>query len=247
MLSSETRDTLKNKLLVRRRDIIDQNKKLQDVWQDIDFSAVEFQDRSQLETTSSSLGGLNRRQQEEIGIIDNALERMRQGSYGLCTGCGEQIQEKRLQAVPWAELCTECKDREERIQRRTSEPAREEEPAFFPSSDGAVDPSEYSDDELIELILERLEEGGLVDMEGVEIECENGLIRLSGVVPGEMQKEVLLSLLRDELGLTDIEDELAVTIDPSRGEEGEPTDFEDIDTTDDDLFWPGEGPDEEPI
>ncbi|MBV9492890.1 MAG: TraR/DksA C4-type zinc finger protein, partial [Acidobacteria bacterium] len=33
--------------------------------------------------------------------IDEAFTRMRNGSYGVCTNCGTEIGEKRLQAVPW--------------------------------------------------------------------------------------------------------------------------------------------------
>jgi len=246
MLPETTRKELRNKLYLRRKDIIEQNKRLHDVWQNIDFAAFEYQDRSQLETTSSSLGGLSQRQREELGIIDAALERIQQGTYGICTSCGEPIEEKRLQALPWAEHCTECKAREEKIRSRIEEPTANNEPVFFPTGDEAIDVSEYSDEELLELISERIEERGLLDMEGVEIECENGVIRLSGVVSSEMQREILLSLLQDELGIQEVDDELAVTLDPSRGEAQDLEDIEDIDETDENLLWPGDEYEEGP-
>lgn len=39
--------------------------------------------------------------------IDSALERMRQGSYGLCVDCKQQIPDDRLEALPWAARCIE--------------------------------------------------------------------------------------------------------------------------------------------
>jgi len=44
--------------------------------------------------------------------IDNALRRIQEGQFGLCTGCGKAINEQRLQAVPYAALCIECAEKE---------------------------------------------------------------------------------------------------------------------------------------
>jgi DnaK suppressor protein len=45
--------------------------------------------------------------------IDEALRRIRKGTYGKCQSCGKQIQKARLEAVPHARLCIECKSKEE--------------------------------------------------------------------------------------------------------------------------------------
>jgi RNA polymerase-binding protein DksA len=52
-----------------------------------------------------------------LKAIDAALERIGRGEYGLCVECGDLISEKRLEAVPSAELCVNCKDKKERIER----------------------------------------------------------------------------------------------------------------------------------
>ncbi len=46
--------------------------------------------------------------------IDRALHRMDAGSYGICERCGRKIAVARLEALPFAALCIECKSREER-------------------------------------------------------------------------------------------------------------------------------------
>ena len=52
---------------------------------------------------------------EQIGReIEAALARIDDGTYGTCNRCGKPIPEERLEAVPYATLCVECKRLEER-------------------------------------------------------------------------------------------------------------------------------------
>ena len=46
--------------------------------------------------------------------IDTALERIEDGTYGTCARCGKEIPVERLDAVPYAVLCVECRRIEER-------------------------------------------------------------------------------------------------------------------------------------
>lgn len=47
--------------------------------------------------------------------IDMALERIEDGSYGLCHSCQKPISRERLEAVPHARLCIACKSKEETL------------------------------------------------------------------------------------------------------------------------------------
>jgi DnaK suppressor protein len=49
-----------------------------------------------------------------LTAIDFALQRIQAGTYGICVNCGAQIAPGRLEAMPWATLCIDCKRREER-------------------------------------------------------------------------------------------------------------------------------------
>ncbi|HZI18277.1 MAG TPA: TraR/DksA family transcriptional regulator [Pyrinomonadaceae bacterium] len=49
-----------------------------------------------------------------LELIDEALQRVESGDYGECVNCGEPVQEKRLDAVPWARYCLRCQDMQER-------------------------------------------------------------------------------------------------------------------------------------
>ena len=48
-----------------------------------------------------------------LQLVNEALERLKNGSYGLCVACQEEVQHKRLEAVPWARHCIECQEKQE--------------------------------------------------------------------------------------------------------------------------------------
>ena len=49
-----------------------------------------------------------------LNAIDEALRRIDEGTYGTCVRCGNRITEERLEAMPYAEKCIDCKRLEER-------------------------------------------------------------------------------------------------------------------------------------
>jgi len=51
-----------------------------------------------------------------LRFIRKALEAIDRGSYGECADCGNDINEKRLEAVPWAEMCIGCQEAKEAAQ-----------------------------------------------------------------------------------------------------------------------------------
>ncbi|HZO99903.1 MAG TPA: TraR/DksA family transcriptional regulator [Terriglobia bacterium] len=48
-----------------------------------------------------------------LQLVNEALERMKNGTYGLCVACQEEVQQKRLEAVPWARHCIECQEKQD--------------------------------------------------------------------------------------------------------------------------------------
>ena len=49
-----------------------------------------------------------------LQLITEAFERMRVGTYGQCVACEEDVQQKRLEAVPWARHCIECQEKQDK-------------------------------------------------------------------------------------------------------------------------------------
>jgi DnaK suppressor protein len=52
---------------------------------------------------------LENRIRQEISGIEHALEKFEKGTYGLCDNCGKPIAPERLEALPQASLCVNCK------------------------------------------------------------------------------------------------------------------------------------------
>ncbi|MBN2010387.1 TraR/DksA C4-type zinc finger protein [candidate division KSB1 bacterium] len=52
------------------------------------------------------------RDHKYVKYINEALERIENGTYGICTGCGCEIPHARLEAVPITQKCVECKMKE---------------------------------------------------------------------------------------------------------------------------------------
>ncbi len=46
--------------------------------------------------------------------VNAAVRRIHEGEYGNCIACGDRIQAKRLEALPWANYCLDCQDLKER-------------------------------------------------------------------------------------------------------------------------------------
>lgn len=71
---------------------------------DIALDSVQDEISSQLAEVES----------RELARIENALERMREGQYGVCEGCGCNIPMARLNALPYATSCIKCQREAER-------------------------------------------------------------------------------------------------------------------------------------
>lgn len=58
-------------------------------------------------------------------MIDEAMTRLSEGTYGICAECGVEISEKRLAVVPFAKLCVECQARTELLEKIEKEEDRD--------------------------------------------------------------------------------------------------------------------------
>lgn len=60
---------------------------------------------------------LRDREQKLLKKIEKALQKIEEGTYGVCEACGALIDEKRLMARPEATLCIDCKRAQERLEK----------------------------------------------------------------------------------------------------------------------------------
>ncbi|MGK7346420.1 MAG: RNA polymerase-binding protein DksA [Candidatus Nitrospinota bacterium M3_3B_026] len=75
-------------------------------------------DRSSMETDRNFTLRLLDRERKLLKKIDEALERLEKGGFGLCEECGEEISRERLKARPVATLCIDCKEEQERREKQ---------------------------------------------------------------------------------------------------------------------------------
>ncbi len=55
---------------------------------------------------------------KKLKLINQALKRVYEKSYGICEICGDYIQEARLKIIPYARFCVECKSKEEKKKKK---------------------------------------------------------------------------------------------------------------------------------
>lgn len=87
---------------------------------DIHLDPDDFPDEMDAASSEVNLSFQGRLRERERGLlakIEQALQKIQQGVYGECEGCGEEIGIKRLEARPVAELCIECKAEQEKLER----------------------------------------------------------------------------------------------------------------------------------
>ena len=72
---------------------------------------VAEEDQAQITHDESISLSLNHIDYEQLGLVEEALDRLEAGDYGTCSGCGDPIPAKRLRAVPWARYCVPCQER----------------------------------------------------------------------------------------------------------------------------------------
>ena len=74
------------------------------------------QDASDRDYAMSSL----ERHSDRLREVRSALRRIEAGTFGICSGCEEEVNPKRLAAIPWAPFCIVC---QEAADREQTEPA----------------------------------------------------------------------------------------------------------------------------
>ncbi len=87
--------------LTRNREVTDES---------VDEQAQDMVDRATSAYTREFAFSLSEADRRTLLLIDQALLRLEQGTYGTCVHCQGPVQEKRLEAVPWARHCLECQE-----------------------------------------------------------------------------------------------------------------------------------------
>jgi DnaK suppressor protein len=71
-------------------------------------------DRSITDSTKEFLFNKSTQERRLLNLTEVALRRISEGTFGECANCGSAINQKRLEAVPWAQYCIACQEKQER-------------------------------------------------------------------------------------------------------------------------------------
>jgi len=71
---------------------------------------VAEEDQAQVSHDEYISLSLNSLDFQQLGLVEEALDRIKVGHYGFCQSCGDSIPGKRLKAVPWARYCITCQE-----------------------------------------------------------------------------------------------------------------------------------------
>ena len=74
-------------------------------------TAQDIADRAASSYTKEFLFHQSNNDRQLLQMVDAALSRIREGTFGECISCGKEINPKRLEAVPWTRHCIECQEK----------------------------------------------------------------------------------------------------------------------------------------
>ncbi len=109
----------RNRLLEAKGEVLNRVRKAEEYGRDEDSNggeAMDLLDQASKTYTKEFLFSLSNADRKLLQEIDAALERIDDGTYGVCQKSGEPIGRKRLEAIPWARLSVRAQEMEE--QRR---------------------------------------------------------------------------------------------------------------------------------
>ncbi|MAZ04114.1 MAG: molecular chaperone DnaK [Sneathiella sp.] len=105
-----TKDSIENILLARRAALLNvmQSSTGDSQPVELDQSRVGRLSRMDALQGQAMAQETERRRKNELQRIENALARIKEGEYGYCVSCGEEISKKRLELDPSVPLCIDC-------------------------------------------------------------------------------------------------------------------------------------------
>jgi DnaK suppressor protein len=201
---------IKEQLLKRRREILEQREKNIDSWNKLHEPEVELEEQAAKENISRTHEQLERQEKEEIEQIDAALGKLETSGFGICESCGEKISDRRLEALPWTSLCIDCAEEQQSgIVRAIPD---------FPTAPGSEFDSDvdknrkktYGDKDMQDMIADQLIRDSRVETQELKIDVNKGRIHLEGLLPSQAKHEILMSIIQDVLGFKDIVDSIRI-------------------------------------
>lgn len=116
-MEQEDVERLRQKLEFQRHETRQFLRRLEQEAHSLDTDAIQDSaDRCAISLSKESLFERSSQRRTVLRLIEAALNRIAEGSFGICVGCFAEIQDQRLQALPWTQFCLRCQgELEEKI------------------------------------------------------------------------------------------------------------------------------------
>jgi DnaK suppressor protein len=199
---------IKERLLKRRREILEQREKNIESWNVLHEPEVELEEQAAKENISRTHEQLERQEKEEIEQIDAALGKIETSGFGICESCGQKISDRRLEALPWTSLCIDCAEEQQSGIVRTVTDFPTTPDTDFNLNRGQE--KTYTDSDIQEMITDQLIRDGRVETQELKISVNKGRIHLEGLLPSQAKHENLMSIIQDVLGFKDVVDSIRI-------------------------------------
>jgi DnaK suppressor protein len=114
-MRARDRNYFKKKLLEKRAELIDIVQKTESYGRELDSEgdAMDIADKASNSYTKEFMFSKSDADRQFLQKVVDALARVDNKDYGECSNCGEPVERKRLEAVPWTSLCLPCQEEEE--------------------------------------------------------------------------------------------------------------------------------------
>jgi len=104
----------RERLLQKKQEIMEAYNKNKSYGKEADGEATQdIADKASNSYTKEFLFSLSNTERELLHEVDDAIARIEARRYGTCAACEEDMNTKRLEAVPWARLCLACQQKQE--------------------------------------------------------------------------------------------------------------------------------------
>ena len=106
--------TYREKLLQKKHEILEAYQKNKTYGMEADAEgAQDIADKASSSYTKEFLFSLSNTERDMLQQVDAALHRLDDHRFGFCVVCEDEMDRKRLEAVPWAKRCISCQEKQE--------------------------------------------------------------------------------------------------------------------------------------
>ena len=106
--------SFREKLIVKKQEILEAYNKNKSYGKEADEEgSQDIADKASNSYTKEFLFSLSNTERDMLAQVDEAIVRIDDRRFGSCVVCEDELDKKRLEAVPWAKRCISCQEKQE--------------------------------------------------------------------------------------------------------------------------------------